>query len=108
MKTKAKKTDGDSTADDDAPKPPFPAKKLAKPGLEADMEVKPQYRGSKYKAAGKLEGKVALITGGDSGIGRSVAVFFAREKADVVISYLPEEEKDAQQTKCLSENAGGS
>lgn len=60
-----------------------------------------------YKAAGKLEGKKAIITGGDSGIGRAIAVLFAMEGADSLIVYLPEEEKDAQETKCLVEKYGG-
>lgn len=60
-----------------------------------------------YKAAGKLEGKKALITGGDSGIGRAIAVLFAMEGADSTINYLPEEESDAQETKKLVEKYGG-
>lgn len=63
---------------------------------------------SEYKASGKLEGKKALITGGDSGIGRSVAICFAKEGCDVVIVYLPKEEKDAQQTKNMVEKEGKS
>lgn len=59
-----------------------------------------------YKAAGKLEGKKAIITGGDSGIGRACAILFAMEKASSLIVYLPEEEKDAQETKRLVEGAG--
>ena len=80
------------------PKPPFPKQKLEGVGLESDLEPKPRYEAAKYKPAGKLEGKCALVTGGDSGIGRAVAVLYAREGADVAISYLPEEEPDAEET----------
>jgi hypothetical protein len=71
------------------PTPPFPAKKLEKPGLEADLRPRPKYEAPKYKPANKLEGKKALVTGGDSGIGRGVAVMFAREGEDVAITALP-------------------
>jgi NAD(P)-dependent dehydrogenase (short-subunit alcohol dehydrogenase family) len=98
--------DRSPTLAEKAPKPPFPGKKLDKPGLEADLEPKPEFRGEKYKAAGKLEGKTALITGGDSGIGRAVAVFFAREGANVVINYLPEEQEDAEATQTEIEAIG--
>jgi NAD(P)-dependent dehydrogenase (short-subunit alcohol dehydrogenase family) len=63
------------------------------------MKPRPRYQAPEYRPAGKLEGKVALITGGDSGIGRAVAVLYAREGADVAISYLPEEESDAEETR---------
>ncbi|MFC4454152.1 SDR family oxidoreductase [Deinococcus sonorensis] len=75
------------------------------PGRESDMNPKPEYIKPNYRAAGKLEGKVALITGGDSGIGRAVAVHYAREGADVAIIYL-EEGDDAQETKRLVEAEG--
>lgn len=76
-----------------------------RPGSESEMTPRPKYDDSKYRAADKLSGKVALITGGDSGIGRSVAVLFAREGADVAIVYLSEDE-DAQETKRLVEQHG--
>ncbi|HAO77171.1 MAG TPA: NAD(P)-dependent oxidoreductase, partial [Pseudomonas sp.] len=82
-------------ADDNQTLPP---QKLAEPGKEGLMNPRPQYRGEGYKAAGKLAGKVAIITGGDSGIGRSVAVLFAREGADVAILYL-DQHQDAEQTR---------
>jgi NAD(P)-dependent dehydrogenase (short-subunit alcohol dehydrogenase family) len=75
------------------------------PGNEAQMTPKPQSDDSKYRGSGKLEGKVALITGGDSGIGRSVAIFYAKEGADVAIMYKSEQE-DAEETKRLVEAQG--
>jgi len=76
------------------------------PGLEGEMQPEPDYGYQTYKGFGRLEGKKAIITGGDSGIGRAVALAFAREGADVLISYLPEEEPDAQETAQVVEEAG--
>ncbi|HVZ19636.1 MAG TPA: SDR family oxidoreductase [Vicinamibacterales bacterium] len=88
------------------PTPPMPAQKLAKPGLESELELKPRYEAPKYRPANKLEGKVALVTGGDSGIGRAVAVMYAREGADVAITALPEERSDADETRQAIEREG--
>jgi NAD(P)-dependent dehydrogenase (short-subunit alcohol dehydrogenase family) len=95
-----------ATSQTTEPRPPFPRQKLEKPGLEADMKVAPRYEAPNYKPAGKLEGKAALVTGGDSGIGRAVAVMYAREGADVAIAYLPEERTDAEETCRAVEKAG--
>jgi NAD(P)-dependent dehydrogenase (short-subunit alcohol dehydrogenase family) len=88
------------------PKPPFPPQGLTQPGLESRMEPQPRYEAEKYLPAGKLEGKAALVTGGDSGIGRAVAVMFAREGADVALIFLPEEESDAAHTRDEIESEG--
>ena len=87
------------------PELPFPAQHLQKPGLEAEMELQPQFMAPFYQGSGKLEGMSALITGGDSGIGRAVAVLFAREGADVAIAYLNEHE-DAEETRRCVEAEG--
>lgn len=80
------------------PSPPFPDQELQPPGQEWKMDPHPRFRAPDYVGSGKLQGKVALVTGGDSGIGRSVAVLFAREGADVALVYLPEEQPDAEVT----------
>lgn len=80
------------------PVPPLPKQHLSKPGEEAELDLKPMYDAAHYKGSDKLLGKVALITGADSGIGRAIAVLYAREGADVAIAYLSEHE-DAKATK---------
>jgi FlaA1/EpsC-like NDP-sugar epimerase len=87
------------------PEPPFPKKHQVKPGRESDLDLKPMYDAPHYKGSQKLIGKVALITGADSGIGRAVAVLFAREGADVAVAYLNEHD-DAEETKAAIENEG--
>lgn len=82
-----------------------PKKQNRQPGIEANMDPAPEYIKPAYKGSGKLQGKVALITGGDSGIGRAVSVHFAREGADVAIVYF-DEDVDAAATKALVEAEG--
>lgn len=88
------------------PEPPFAEQHQDSPGLESELDPAPRYEADAYKAAGKLEGKVALITGGDSGIGRAVAMLFAREGATVAINYLEEEQTDAEETRRAVEECG--
>ena len=88
------------------PEPPFPRQPQSAPGLAAKMIPRPDHGEVSYIGSGKLVDRKALITGGDSGIGRAVAIAFAREGADVAISYLPSEESDAQEVIALIEQAG--
>ena len=88
------------------PKPPFPGQKQAPPGLQSRMQPIPDCGETTYRGTGKLAGRKALVTGGDSGIGRAAAIAFAREGADVAIVYLPVEEPDAREVIDLLRKAG--
>jgi NAD(P)-dependent dehydrogenase (short-subunit alcohol dehydrogenase family) len=92
----------------DYPKPPFPAQPQPMPGRTAAMDPKPDHGETSYKGHGRLAGKKALITGADSGIGRAVAIAFAREGADVLITYLEAEKDDAEETARWVREAGRS
>ena len=87
------------------PKPPFATRPQSTPGASAAMDPQPDYGEQSYKGSGRLAGKKALVTGADSGIGRAVALAFAREGADVLVSYLDEQD-DAEETRRLVESAG--
>jgi len=92
---------------DQYPKPPFPKQDQQPPGTESDLKPKADHGEESYKGSGKLTDKKAIITGGDSGIGRAVAIAFAREGADVLISYLDDsEDEDAKTTAKYVEEAG--
>lgn len=87
------------------PEPPMPAQHLKKPGKEAELKLQPMYDAPYYKGSGKLEDMTAIVTGGDSGIGRAVSVLYAREGADIAIIYL-EEDEDAEETRAAVEAEG--
>ena len=88
------------------PKPPNPKQHQPKPGLQSRMQPEPRYQAPEYRAAEKLKGKVAIVTGGDSGIGRAVVLLYAREGADVAILHLPQEQSDADEARQAVEQAG--
>jgi NAD(P)-dependent dehydrogenase (short-subunit alcohol dehydrogenase family) len=91
---------------DKHPKPPFRKQKQEWPGLARDMDPPPDHGEKSYRGSGRLQGRKALITGGDSGMGRAAAIAFAREGADVAINYFPSEESDAQDVIALIEESG--
>ncbi|MBS9721871.1 SDR family oxidoreductase [Tianweitania sp. BSSL-BM11] len=88
------------------PQPPYPAQTQEWPGLASKMDPKPDHGEESYKGSGRLAGRKALITGGDSGMGRAAAIAYAREGADVAINYLPQEESDAKEVVALIEAEG--
>jgi NAD(P)-dependent dehydrogenase (short-subunit alcohol dehydrogenase family) len=88
------------------PHAPFPAQSQPWPGLASRMNPRPDHGEQSYQGSGKLAGRRALITGGDSGLGRAAAIAYAREGADVAINYLPQEEEDAQEVIALIRQAG--
>ncbi|HEV7814461.1 MAG TPA: SDR family oxidoreductase [Janthinobacterium sp.] len=88
------------------PRPPFPTQQQPWPGLTSRMNPRPDHGETSYKGSGRLQGRKALLTGGDSGIGRAAAIAFSREGADVAINYLPAEEEDAREVVALIRGAG--
>src|ERR1700750_126721 len=88
------------------PKPPFEEQSQPWPGLAGKMDPRPDHGEKSYKGSGRLTGRKALITGGDSGMGRAAAIAYAREGADVAINYLPDEEPDAAEVVELIKKAG--
>jgi NAD(P)-dependent dehydrogenase (short-subunit alcohol dehydrogenase family) len=96
----------DRNASTRRPEPPFPKQHQEPPGEEARLDPRPRYEAPEYRGSGKLEGRVALVTGGDSGIGRAVCVLYAREGADIAFVHLPAEERDARETVRAIEKEG--
>jgi NAD(P)-dependent dehydrogenase (short-subunit alcohol dehydrogenase family) len=105
-RTPKKRAAGNGNGKLEEPKSPMPAQHQPKPGIEAKLNPRPRHQAPLYAGAGKLKQKVALITGGDSGIGRAVAVLFAREGADVAFTFLKEEKQDAEETRRAVEAEG--
>jgi NAD(P)-dependent dehydrogenase (short-subunit alcohol dehydrogenase family) len=103
-RSQKQRTDGNGKLEQ--PMSPMPAQHQRKPGIEAKLKPRPRYEAPFYSGSGKLKEKVALITGGDSGIGRAVAVLFAREGADVAFTFLKEEKRDAEETSRAIEAEG--
>ncbi|MBV9570435.1 MAG: SDR family oxidoreductase [Alphaproteobacteria bacterium] len=91
---------------DKYPRPPFEKQKQPWPGLASEMKPRPDHGEQSYRGSGRLEGRKALITGGDSGMGRAAAIAYAREGADVAINYFPSEEPDAREVIALIKDAG--
>src|SRR5947199_5617491 len=96
----------DPKSQGERPEPEFGQGQIPHPGSTQEMNPKPDHGEESYRGLGRLEGKVALITGADSGIGRAVAIAFAREGADIVISHLPQEQKDGEETASWVKRAG--
>jgi len=106
IKTKRERPEGLVNPVTKYPKPPFPNQEQPWPGLVSKMNPRPDHGETSYKGSGRLAGRKALITGGDSGMGRAAAIAYAREGADVVINYFPTEEPDAQEVLALIKAEG--